>query len=234
MHENQSLTKIERMSDEDRYLKAQEKTQKIVDAFLAHLRTHENNQYVTYSSIIADQIPKSYAGNAFAALQSNLLEFELIRLASFWENVDLDGFSLPTIAKLSETTGVSEIVQKRHHQHYTFHKEYAEEAKSKAKLALDQAIENTGKFHDSESLENLKNFRHRLSHLLETTNIEKKKRISPPKYGDEREILEITMSSIDKFHSALNGVGFDWDGANEMNRRNAKSFWEGVTIKVLK
>ena len=42
------------------------------------------------------------------------------------------------------------------------------------------------------------------------------------------------VTAVNRLYLSLNGTGFAWDSAKRMHRRNAETFWKGVTIEVLR
>ena len=99
---------------------------------------------------------------------------------------------------------------------------------------MRDGIRGAQELETSDILRSARNFRDKLAHQLEQTREEKKGTVALPKYGDERKLLGKTVTAVNRLYLSLNGAGFAWDSAKRMHRRNAESFWKGVTIEVLR
>ncbi|MES2969504.1 MAG: hypothetical protein V4804_12210, partial [Pseudomonadota bacterium] len=106
MYEDKSRKKINTLTPKERLEIARNKLSNdqdkgLVPSLLNHLQMHENNRWLVYSDLLANQIPRSHAAKAFSSLQMNALHYELIRICSFWEKLDFDGISIPTVVALA-------------------------------------------------------------------------------------------------------------------------------------
>ncbi len=217
----------EKMSDD--------KNEGVVPTLLQHMRAHENTYWLVYSPQIANQIPDSYAAHAFSELQRSVLHYEIVRLCTFWDAVDLDSRSIPTIAALADCSGVTQCVYDDHFTHYqNFDLGWSKEWGTKARRRLRTGVRAAHELEASGTLRNARNFRDKLAHQLEQTREEKKAAVPRPRYGDERRLLRKTVTIVNNLYLSLNGTGFDWDSAKEMHKRNAESLWKGVNVKVLR
>lgn len=226
---------IAEMDPSVRYRLAQEKTQALVKALMAHIPIQANNAHIVYSPDLAGQIPSSFAANAFQVFQATNLHYELVRLCSFWDRLDLDSRSLPTIIELADSREVSRLV---YDDHKALHNDpipgYADKLAKRARARLRTAIRDANKVSASSKLAAVQNYRNKLAHQLEITRAEKKADIPAPRYGDEKWLLDRTITAVDRFHQCLNGSGFDFAGSKDISKRNAEALWKGVTIKVLR
>jgi hypothetical protein len=240
VHREKSLREIGKMSPIERWQLARNKMSAsdnagVVSALLEHMKAHENTRWLVYRAHLSRQIPSSYAAHAFAELQQSALHYEIVRLCSFWDQVDLDSRSIPTIVALSDCSGVSQCVYDDHYSHYG-HLDFglAKSSGRKARRQLRTAIRGAKEIEESEILRKVKNYRDKLAHQLDQTNQDKKAAVPLPRYGDERKLLGKTLTAVNRLYVSLNGTGFSWDSAKAMHSRNAEAFWKGITIKVLR
>ena len=70
MTPEQTKKKIAAMDSLERFSKAQEKIQWMVDELIVLIALHENNHLITYSPLLSGQIPRSYAARAFNVVVS--------------------------------------------------------------------------------------------------------------------------------------------------------------------
>ena len=240
MHKDRSLREIEKMSPSERWRLAREKLSNLenngaVPTLLGHMRAHENTRWLVYMSHLSDQIPRSHAAHAFTELQNSVLHYEIMRLCTFWEPVDLDGRSIPTIVALADCSGVSECVYKHHFSHYqSYDLDEAKKWGIKARRRLRTGIRGAKEVEGSDILLHVRNFRDKLAHQLEQTHKEKDSAVPLPRYCDERRLLKKTVTTVNRLYLSLNGTGFDWDTAKAMHRRNAEAFWKGIKIEIVR
>ena len=237
MRKKQSLDEIAKMTKQQRYKLAQNKVQHTLGYFLNHIATHVNNEIITYSDILAKQIPRSYAANSFNNLQQNLLHYELLRICTFWDEVDLDGFSIPTALNLVDDPGVEHIVYQDHHNYYRDMDNehgtlFGQKSADRIIKNLKLAIRCGKKLQKSELLSETRNFRDKIAHLLEKTSHEKQTDVKLAKLGYEKKLITRTQYVLDRLHTSLNGSSFDFDGTWRLERKNAEALWSGVIIEV--
>lgn len=240
MHRKKSLKEIDKMSPHERWQLACDKLSNskntgVVSTLLEHMRAHENTHWLVYESHVSDQVPRSYAAHAFVELQKSVLHYEIMRLCTFWDPVDLDSRSIPTITALADCSGVSKHVYDDHFSHYeNYDPAYARKWGARARQRLRRGIRVTTEVEGSETLRHVKNYRDKLAHQLEQTREEKRGAVPMARYGDERRLLRKTMTVVNNLYLSLNGTGFDWDGSRKMHERNAEAFWKGMEIKILR
>jgi hypothetical protein len=107
MHPDQSKKMI-KMPIPERIRIAKEKTRRVVDHLHYLLELHENNAIVLYSPALSQQIPTSFAANAFKVFQDGMHQFEIVRLCALWDGLDLDKENVPTVIELIDHTDVIE------------------------------------------------------------------------------------------------------------------------------
>jgi hypothetical protein len=239
MHENSSKKKINALTPKERLDIARNKLSNdqdkgLVPSLLNHVQMHENNRWLVYSDHLANQIPRSHAAKAFLSLQMNALHYELIRICSFWEKLDFDGISIPTVVALADSPDVMDLVYENHLSQYTV--EEGRWRENRAKLALCRlhyGIREAKEIAGSELLKHMRNHRNKLAHQLEQTDLEKDGPIPLPRFGDERKLLEKTVKIVNRLYLSISGIGFAWTESRLMSKRNAHALWQGVSIDVI-
>ncbi len=58
---------------------------------------HESNRIAVFSDILAKQISRSFAANAFNQVLETLYQHEVIRLCSIWDRESVDRESIPSV-----------------------------------------------------------------------------------------------------------------------------------------
>ena len=100
MRRADSLKKIKSLSVDERLDLATRKTSRLIDRMLTLIQTHANNRIISYSDTLAGQIPKSHAAHAFNDFQRAMLTSEFTSLIAFWDAIDFDKDSVPTVYEL--------------------------------------------------------------------------------------------------------------------------------------
>lgn len=239
MHREKSLANIGKMSAYERWAVAKEKLSStdnrgVVSSLLNHMQVHENSKWLNYRPQLADQVPSSHAAHAFRSLQISNLHYEFIRICTFWDPIDLDSYSIPTIVALADDPSVSQRVYDVHFAAYPHETDRAKKWGKLARRRLREGIKGAKDLETSEILRSARNLRDKLAHQLEQTREEKKGPVALPKYGDERKLLGKTITVVNRLYLSLSSTDFAWDDAKKMHQRNAKSFWKGVNIEVLR
>lgn len=72
------------------------------------------------------------------------------------------------------------------------------------------------------------------AHHLEQTHAEKQGKVTPMKFGDEKKLLNKTISVVEGLHLSINGAGFSWNESREIARKNAAALWDGCRFEVLR
>ena len=193
------LDKIARMPITNRLAKAKEKLQWMVDELIQLIALHENNAFITYSPLLVKQIPKSFAANAFNVVQESVHRFEVVRICTFWDGVDLDKANIPTVIELVDDPSVIDKVAGETElawtdigfPHITPHQDpnadaeilkslrarHEKAAKTRgvrAKTTLQQAIKLGRATSLSPKVHSVMNLRDKLAHRLSVTRREKK------------------------------------------------------------
>jgi len=101
---------IERLPRPERIGLAKAKMTKVLDHFLYVVGLHANNSFVVFSPVLASQIPRSYAANAFDVFQRSMYQIEIVRLCALWDGIDLDKENIPTVVKLIHDAEIIEML----------------------------------------------------------------------------------------------------------------------------
>jgi hypothetical protein len=111
-----------------------------------------------------------------------------------------------------------------------------EEHAQNATIGLRKAIADSRAIHKSEKLKSLRNLRNKhVAHYLSKTRAEADGEIiAPMKVGDEKPVLETTLSVIQLLYCWVNGVGISFDESRKIDRKCAKELWDDCTFAIKK
>ena len=104
---------IERLPKPERIRLAKAKMTKVLDHFLYVIELHANNSFVVFSPLLASQIPRSHAANAFNVFQRSMHQIEIVRLCAIWDSIDLDKENIPTVVALIDDDEIIETLAER-------------------------------------------------------------------------------------------------------------------------
>ncbi len=93
----------------------------------------------------------------------------------------------------------------------------------------------TAKIRESDRLKALGDFRDaNIAHNLDVPepDIGTKTSVHRLKYGDEASLLKDTVAVADALHHGLNRTAFDWEGSQEIARKNARALWNRCTFDI--
>src|SRR5260221_12860401 len=97
---------------------AKAKMRKVLDHFLYVVELHANNSFVVYSSVLASQIPASYAASAFNVFRLSMHQIEIVRLCAIWDGADPDKENIPTIIELIDNAEIIEMLAEETRSHW--------------------------------------------------------------------------------------------------------------------
>ncbi len=182
----------------------------------------EANRVIIYSPVLASQIPKSFAANAFNQFQWCSLNYEILRACSLWDNPREDRASIPTlVALVNDAACRAQIESDLGGGHYAaghIHR-------------FDRAIRIAGAIATSKFKTALYDFRNRsLAHSL--VFHAPAAPVVLPKYGYERRLLRASIAVVSNFNNAVRDSSFAFDMAVEQSRRNARALWTNCTFTV--
>lgn len=109
---------LRRLPAEQRVALAKAKMERVLDHFLYVLELHANNKFVIYSPVLAEQIPRSYAANAFKIFQRGMHQIEIVRLCALWDSADEKKENIPTVIELIDDSAVIQILRDETRAHW--------------------------------------------------------------------------------------------------------------------
>jgi hypothetical protein len=250
---------FETISIAERTRLAKEKTARVVDHLLYVLELHENNAIILYSPTLSAQIPTSFAANAFNVFQRGLHQFEIVRLCALWDRAEIEKENIPTVIELVDNPDVIEGLAQDAASHWSgiggrflnpsedpqihaleiealqqSNEAFGAEQAQKAKKELRKATDTVRSIMRSTTFSSLMNLRDKhLAHSLSKTRREHKVGALPPmKYGDERELLNASVSIVETLYCWVNGISFSFEDSREIDKKNAKALWESCTFQI--
>jgi hypothetical protein len=183
----------------------------------------EANRLIVYSPILAAQIPRSYAANAFNVFQWSALNYEIVRVCALWDNPRRDRASIPTVLKLIEGRDCRPVIEKAlgpYPQDIIRNMRRLDRAVHVAELV------RASRFHAA-----LREFRdEKVAHNLDFAVRAVASRTL--KYGYERRLLRASIAVVSNLNNALRDSSFMFDDAIGQSKRNAAALWNGCTFVV--
>ena len=82
------------------------------------IELHANNSFVVFSPLLASQIPRSHAANAFNVFQRSMYQIEIVRLCAIWDGIDLDKENIPTVVALINDDEIIEMLAEETRSHW--------------------------------------------------------------------------------------------------------------------
>jgi hypothetical protein len=249
-----SLTSAERID------LAKAKMRKVIDHFLYVVELHANNSFIVYSSVLASQIPESYAASAFNVFRLSMHQIEILRLCAIWDSADLDKENIPTVIELIDDENIIEMLAEETRSHWAgigghitnpsadpelaaeeqdalkqSNVQFGDEQALKAKTELLEAIKDARVILNAPRLASVMNLRDKhLAHSLTTTRREKRAPIQPMKFGDETHLLNASIPIIERLYCWVNGTSFSVLDSQEIDQENAEALWNGCKFSVLR
>jgi len=193
---------FKKISVPERVRIAKEKTRRVVDHLHYLLELHENNAIVLYTPTLSQQIPESFAANAFNVFQQGMHQFEIVRLCALWDSVKREKENIPTIIELIDHPDVIEaLAQETASYHQSVggevlnpspdpelraleaqafqrsNQEFGQQQAQKARAELRKAIDDSRAIIASTRLASIMNLRDKhLAHSLSETWSEKERK----------------------------------------------------------
>ena len=247
---------ISDMPISERVQLAEEKTRRIVKELKWLIDLHENNALVSYSPLLSNQIPRSFAAKAFNVMQESMLYFEIVRLCTLWDRYGVERFSIPTVVELADDQEFQQAIHDRTKGHpiegrvlnpdpafqteieETLRDHNRQSAQWEADKSVQQlkctikAARSTSKSKRLTAVRNLRD-KH-LAHLLERTQAEKAGPVVPMKHGDAKDLLEETIEIVEGLHLGIVGSEHDSKKSREIASKSARALWEGCKFEVLR
>jgi hypothetical protein len=215
-----------------------EKASTIIDKLVGHtqevIALHESNRILVYSDKLSGQVGRSYAANAFAALQRSQHLYEIVRLLALWDKPSEHRESIPTALLLLNSAEIQRTLVEKVRASWPPPDRFGDTMAERARKRLNIVQVAGARIAASEHLTALRRLRNEsLAHNL---NIPKDPTTPgrPPKYGDERWLLSRSWRMLECLNTSVRQTSFAWTGTIGISRRYAEAFWHGVTIKVLR
>jgi hypothetical protein len=254
-----ALPWFEKMTAPERIAAAKDKTRRVVDHAHYLLELHENNAIVLYSPTLSQQIPTSFAANAFNVFQQGMHQIEIVRLCALWDKAEPEKENIPSVIELIDHPDVIEALAEETAAHWhgqggailnplddpelaklteqaivRSNEQFGQEQAQKTRDELRKAIADSRAILASQKHASIMNLRDKhLAHSLAETRREKKVGPLPPvKYGDEREMLKATLPIVEALYCWVNGTSLSFDDSREIDRKNAKALWEACTFNI--
>ncbi|MEM5493900.1 hypothetical protein [Hoeflea sp. AS16] len=233
---------------------------KIINHVLEVVAIQANNEYLVYSNRLTEQIPRSYAANAYNVLSQTSFLFAVLRTAALWDTADENTASILTIVEYVDDDDVINALAEEHrHAHASLgvgmlnkphsdpaiqaalersiqdsQNRFAEKQAWKARRRLRRAICISRKIAQSPALERLRNSRDKhIAHALIQTRRERRNPVAPMKYGDEVHLLRQSIWLAENFYCWVNGTSFDIQrDSRDIAKKRAQELWENVELHI--
>jgi hypothetical protein len=224
---------------------ASAKIERVTGHIVHAVELHEANRFVTYSPHLSDQIPTSYAANAFNTFQDTMFRHEIIRICAIWDSSRSGDLEMESIRAIAQLIGDSETIhalvenQRKNTldrpwkilgpdrdtkaMDDSIRKMIKGQADSAAELCnkyIQRSLFQSSKIINGERLASLRNIRNKhLAHSLSKTIWESKGPVKKPKYGYETHLLLRSILIADWLYLAICNSSFDWKGAIEIAKK---------------
>jgi hypothetical protein len=243
----------------ERIAAAKAKTERLVRHVLYVLELHENNRIVFYSPTLASQIPTSHAANAFVVFQHGLYQFEIVRLCALWDSAEPEKENIPTVMELIDDPEIIEVLAAETASHWqrqpvsisnpsddpSIHAieveairrsdhEFGEQQAQQTRNELRKCIDDSRAILASPKHASIMNLRDKhIAHALTETRRERRVGfVDPMKYGDEKDMLDTSLSIVQRLFSGVNGTSFDFDASRKIDRKNAEALWSACKFDI--
>jgi uncharacterized protein YqgV (UPF0045/DUF77 family) len=240
-----------------RLTEAKRVTKSVVDHTLYLLWIHEQNELVLFSDTLSKQIPRSRAANAFNIFRVAMHQIEVVRLCALWDAATIDRESIPTAVELIDAEPVIELILEQTRAEHAnvvtekmegvdeadvphvmkavqeLHQKFGNERAERAAVELKETIKNASDFRKSEIVKSMRRLRdQKVAHNLVEGAARDVEIISPMKYGDERKVLEQSVSIVETLYRWINATGISFAASREIDRKCAEGLWKACTFKV--
>jgi hypothetical protein len=244
-----------------RIKEARRVTSRLIDHVHYLLDIHENNRIILFSDTLSKQIPKSFAANAFNVFREAMHQIELVRLCALWDQAHLDNETIPTVVELIDNTDVLAMLVQEIADHHakspvsdlgSLDGETAEvkeqiaiairerqaafgnQQAEKGRAALAATISGARSLQKSDRMKSLRNLRNKhVAHYLVETRAEKESGpIALAKYGDERKVLDDSVTIVENLYCWVNGTSLSLADSRTTDRKCAEALWKACTFKL--
>lgn len=202
-----------------------------------------------------------HAVTGYNTVRHSLFSFEIVRLCSLWDGASLDRVSIPTIVELVRPEDVqiliaAEIRSEMLQQHETSRLvnpeggsaaddgdrsgfrtnlgQIIEDRVEGAQTRVSQAIDTAQAVLNSSEHSSVKRHRdNHLAHQLEPTVRQDSRAVPLPraKFGDEKVLLDMTITVFDALQTSLNRSHFHWDLYFDDAKKSAEGLWNRLRFE---
>ena len=234
--------------------KAKQITKRLVDHAVDILWISETNAVTIYSNALAKQIPRSYAAHAFNVFRRAMHQIEIVRLCALWDKAktNLQRETIPTVIELIDHPNVLErlceavraqyppvtedgdLANELDHEVINFFRaKHANERAEQANSELKTAIKNARDVFSSDRLKAIRVLRDfHVAHNLAQEAKAKVGTVQPMEYGDEKTVLNETLSIIKTLYCWVNGIGFSFEGSRTIDRKCVEDLWPNCVFTI--
>jgi hypothetical protein len=249
---------LRNLSTSERIRIGKEKVSKLTERVLDAVNLSAVCDHFLYSNTLSSQIPRSYAGHAFAATQQALFQQLIIRTVALWDKPDFNVFSIPTAIALIDDDAVIHQLQNEHFQAHSgrgsrnlnpshdpeigaeiqtmiknYQTQFATSQANKADKILRVSIDKVKEVTADRIHLSIVNLRDHVSHSLDQTRRELKEPVANMKYGQEKDLLQTSVRLIENLYCWVNGTSFDIQGdCASQAKRNASELWTNCTFNI--
>ena len=228
---------------------------KLVDVIREVIAVSEMNRHLVYSTHLSKQVSHTEAAHAYNVLQFTTFRYELLRLASCWDRASSERDSIPSVITLLDQKPVLIEVETQIRNWnapsavlnpskdlklraleakalFETQAQWAKEDVATGKLAVKAVLDKAKAIRDGDLLRALRQCRDRMiAHNLTIPVVSSGPEIDNLKYGNEKLLLNETVSIVQKLHLWINGKDFDIEGEVTQNRsRQANAFWQNLVF----
>lgn len=237
---------------------AKAKMDKVLDHFLYVLEIHANNKFIVFSPTLSNQIPESFAANAFNVFQLSMYQFEIVRLCAMWDTPDLAKENIPTVIELIDQPDIITALVEETRAQWTNQPttllnpssdpalatleqqavrasniSLGNEEAAKADAELRETIKAVRTIFASPLLATVMNIRDKhLAHSLTETRREKRGPVAPMKNSDGLTLFTETIPIIERLLCWVSGKSFSIADSQNIDNENADALWSGCTFQV--
>jgi hypothetical protein len=225
---------VRSLSTEKRIDKARTITDRLVNHTQEVIALHESNRILVYSDRLSGQVGTSYGAHAFTTLQRSQHLYEIVRLLALWDKPAEHRESIPTVLLLLNSPDIQDTLVESTRASWQswdpFGTTMAERTRKRLNFVQLAAIRIAGSEHLT-ALRRLRdeNLAHNLNIPSDPTTPGR-----PPKYGDERWLLNRSWRMVECLNTCVRQSSFGWTETIAISRKHAEAFWHGVTIRVLR
>ncbi len=235
MAKNKFETWVEKQDLDTRIALAKEKTANIVNHLQHVIALHESNRFLVFSDIIGKQMKTSFGAHTFNLLRVSQLRYEILKLTALWDSPSENRESIPTIAALIDHDKIRSKLEQEMENYWSKEDDsrFGKQQSENVKRWLSNSVKISAKVTRHERFKAMIDFRdHHIAHNLDT-NAQRRAPDAKSKSGDEKRLMRISIRAVKMLYLGVCHTDFAADQSTEISKKNARLFWEGVTVKVL-